>query len=354
MERWAELVNDSSYLFENVLPYFKKTVSFSPPIGTRFVNATPLFNASAFDKDGHPLQVSYPKYATPFSTWAKRGMDEAGIQEVQDFNSGTLMGHQFCAMTIQQVDASRSSSESAFLQTGFKFGSWTVYQFAMAKKIIFDPQHRATGVIVQQGNQFVLTATREVIISAGAFQSPQLLMVSGLGPAQVLHTYGIELVADLPGVGQNMWDHVFFGPSYQVNVPTIGMLGNDLLYLLNQVGMWLVGGNGFLTNPSTDYLAFEKLPQPLRSLFSESNEKELAWFPNDWPEVEVRYTISLLFCMSNAHRKVYLVYCGICIRGKLFGSICAAASKWAICQYCRCPGSSNFTGKHHHSFSRYG
>ncbi|CAG7927784.1 unnamed protein product [Penicillium olsonii] len=235
MSRWAQLVNDSSYLFENVLPYFKKTVSFSEPTGSRFANATPLFNASAFSPGGGPVHVSYPKYATPFSTWAKRGMIELGIPEVQDFNSGSLTGHQYCTMTIRQADASRSSSESAFLETGVQSGSRTVYQFAMAKKIVFDTNRRATGVIVQQGNQFVLHATREVIITAGAFQSPQLLMVSGLGPAQLLHKYDISLVADLPGVGENMWDHVFFGPSYQVKVPTLGMLdGNVPSFLLRQ------------------------------------------------------------------------------------------------------------------------
>ncbi|KAJ5334398.1 Glucose-methanol-choline oxidoreductase [Penicillium brevicompactum] len=286
LEVWAELVNDSSYLFDNVLPYFKKTVSFSPPFGTRFANATPLFNATSFDHDGQPVQVSYPKYATPFSTWVKRGMSEVGIEEVEDFNSGSLMGHQYCAMTIQQADASRSSSESAFLQTGFRFGSWTVYQFAMAKKIIFDANHRATGVVVEQGNQFILSARREVIICAGAFQSPQLLMVSGLGPAEIIHAHGIDLVVDLPGVGQNMWDHVFFGPSYEVNVPTLGMLNNDLISMLVQVEMWLLGGNGILTNPSTDYIAFEKLPKASRSQFSDMNEQDLAWFPSDWPEVE--------------------------------------------------------------------
>ncbi|CAG8163944.1 unnamed protein product [Penicillium salamii] len=288
MERWAQLVNDSSYLFENVLPYFKKTVSFSTPVGTRFANATPLFNASAFSHDGNPVQVSYPKYATAFSTWVKQGMSEAGISEVQDFNSGTLLGHQYCTMTIQQTDATRSSSESAFLQTGFKSGSWTIYQFAMAKKVVFDSSRRATGVVVEQGNQFVLYARREVILAAGAFQSPQLLMVSGLGPAQLLQTHGISLIADLPGVGQNMWDHVFFGPSYRVNVPTLGMLDGNLSSLLAQAELWLLGGNGILTNPSTDYLAFEKLPRASRSSFTRENEQELAWFPGDWPEVEVR------------------------------------------------------------------
>ncbi|CAG8293380.1 unnamed protein product [Penicillium salamii] len=171
-------------------------------------------------------------------------------------------------MTIQQADATRSSSESAFLQTGFKSGSWTVYQFAMAKKIVFDSSRRATGVIVEQGNQFVLHATREVILAAGAFQSPQLLMVSGLGPAQLLQTHGISVIADLPGVGQNMWDHFFFGPSYQVNVPTLGMLDGNFSSLLAQAELWLLGGNGILTNPSTDYLAFEKLPRASRSSFT--------------------------------------------------------------------------------------
>ncbi|CAG8104619.1 unnamed protein product [Penicillium olsonii] len=286
MSRWAQLVNDSSYLFENVLPYFKKTVSFSEPTGSRFANATPLFNASAFSPGGGPVHVSYPKYATPFSTWAKRGMIELGIPEMQDFNSGSLIGHQYCAMTIRQGDASRSSSESAFLETGVQSGSWTVYQFAMAKKIVFDTNRRATGVIVQQGNQFVLHSTREVIITAGAFQSPQLLMVSGLGPAQLLHNHDIGLVADLPGVGENMWDHVFFGTSYQVNVPTLGILDGNVPSILTQAELWLREGDGILANPSTDYLAFEKLPRASRSSFTQQNEQDLAWFPSDWPEVE--------------------------------------------------------------------
>lgn len=287
MAIWAELVNDSSYLFENVLPYFKKTVSFTPPIGTRFANATPLFNATAFDKDGQPVQVSYPKYAMPFSTWVKQGLNEIGLQEAQDFNSGLLMGHQFCTMTIQQTDGSRSSSESAFSQDGSQNGQWTFYLYAMAKRILFDNQNRATGVVVQQGNEFILTATREVIVSAGAFHSPQLLMVSGIGPSHVPQTYGIDLVADLPGVGQNMWDHVFFGPSYQVAVSTLTLLTSDPLYLLSQAAAWFLGGNGVLTNPSTDYVAFEKLPLASRSGLSEENKQDLAWFPPDWPEVEV-------------------------------------------------------------------
>jgi choline dehydrogenase len=352
MAIWAELVNDSSYRFENVLPFFQKTVSFAPPVGTRFANATPLYNITAFDKDGQPLQVSYPKYATPFATWAKQGFNELGIEEVQDFNSGSLIGHQFCAMTIQQSDASRSSSESAFLRTGWRSGSWILYQFAMAKKILFDHQNRATGVVVQQGNQFVLTAKREVIISAGAFQSPQLLMVSGIGPAQVLNTHGVNLTVDLPGVGQNMWDHVFFGPSYQVDLPTLGMLDSHIFSLLKQGLAWLFGGNGLLTNPSADYIAFEKLPQTSRSAFSELNEKDLAWFPSDWPEAEVKSEIYSNFLpMTEANQKVHLVPRRVCIYRKLLEPVCTTTSDWAIRQHCRSFGSSDFTRECDYWFS---
>jgi choline dehydrogenase-like flavoprotein len=93
----------------------------------------------------------------------------------------------------------------------------------MAKKILFSGT-TATGVsVLSVGNTTLvkMNARKEVILSAGAFQSPQLLMVSGVGPASTLKKLNIPVVAKLPGVGQGMQDHVFFGPSYRVNVPTL-------------------------------------------------------------------------------------------------------------------------------------
>lgn len=287
MKRWADLVDDPSYLFENTLPYFKKTVSFTPPTGYRFGNATARYNEFAFDATGRPLQVSYPKYAMPFSTWVKQGFQEIGIHEAQDFNSGSLMGHQFSAMTIQPTDEARSSSESAFLRGSLGFETLSIYQTTLAKQILFDDQKRAIGVVAQQNNIFNLMAKREVIISAGAFQSPQLLMVSGIGAAEILRQYGINVVANLRGVGQNMWDHVFFGPSYRVAVDTFTLLSTSAWYYAYQLAAWTTISNGVLTNPSTDYIAFEKLPPDYRSGLSSQNQQDLTWFPDDWPEVEV-------------------------------------------------------------------
>lgn len=291
MKKWAELVNGSSYLWDNVLPFFKKTVSFKsrkprqygPPTGT---------NETTFDETGRPLQVSYPRYAMPFSNSARGGFTAIGINETQGFSSGSLMGHQYVAMTIRPWDQTRSSSESAFLQGSPHLVNLTIYKNTLVKNIVFNHRKRAIAVKARQKWVFwdwaiTLRAMREVIVSAGAFQSPQLLMVSGVGPADVLQKHGIDVLVDLPGVGQNMWDHVFFGPSYPVKVNTFTRMTQSPVFFAEQLADYLILRTGMLTNPSTDYIAFEKLPSHLRSNLSVQDEHDLAWFPNDWPEVEV-------------------------------------------------------------------
>lgn len=286
MSKWAELVDDQSYQFDNVLPFYQKTVSFSPP-DARPSNVRTLYNPSAFSKSGQPLQVSYPLFPMPLSTTSGPAFTEVGIKEAQDFNSGTVMGHQFCSMTIRPGDWSRSSSESAFFHASQGLQDLTVYQKTLAKKILFNKHNRAIGVQVRRTFDFTLKASREVIVSAGAFQFPQLLMVSGIGPTEILHDHNISVLVDRPGVGQNMWDHIFFGPSYPVSVDTFTRMTQNPWHFLTQVFNYYIFKRGILTNPSTDYLAFEKLPTELRSSLSNQNEEDLSWFPEDWPELEV-------------------------------------------------------------------
>ena len=179
MAQWANAVNDSSYEFDRVLPYFKRSVRFTPPnTRKRLRNATTSYDPDGYDSHGGPLEVSYPNYVSPFSTWAQRGFGAIGIQHTQDFNTGTNMGGQFCSMTLNARWQTRSSSQASFLATLHSF-SLTVYSYTLAKRVVLDRENRATGVVVQgvMGNLYTLQATREVIISAGAFQSPQLLMV---------------------------------------------------------------------------------------------------------------------------------------------------------------------------------
>jgi choline dehydrogenase len=303
MNRWAKLVDDDSYTFQNVLPFYQRTPTFHPPDNAlRPSNASVDYNPDAFLDSGEPLQVSYPIDNIVFSTWMARGMQAIGIPEVQDFNSGRLLGAQWCPFTVRPEDRTRSSSEAAFRgrpNNDELLATMRLYRKTMGKRVLFGESipPRATGVEVRTGRQvYVLHATREVIISAGAFQSPQLLMVSGIGPAETLRLFQIPLIVDLPGVGQNMWDHLLFGPSYRVSIPTNSRIPRDLVFTAEQGIQYLAKRRGLFTNPGADYLAWEKIPDSLRAQFSQGTRANLSWFPPSWPEAEVRDShLPLLF-----------------------------------------------------------
>ena len=206
-KQWADLVGDESYNFKHFLPYFEKSLHFTPPDQTkRAQNATPQYDLSTLGNGKGPLSVTFANYAQAFSSWAQKGLVEIGIHPINGFTSGKLFGSSYTVNTIQASTMVRDSSETAFLQPSLKNPNLYVFQSTLGKKIIFDANKRATGVQVDtNGKVYTLSANKEVILSAGAFQSPQLLMVSGVGPKATLAKHNIPLVADRPGVGQNMW-----------------------------------------------------------------------------------------------------------------------------------------------------
>ncbi|KAL4949246.1 hypothetical protein BDW69DRAFT_198245 [Aspergillus filifer] len=283
MDQWAMAVNDSSYAFDHILPYYKRTPTFTPPnAAERFPNATPMYSLEAFEPTGGPLEVTFPNYAMPFSTWVARGMEGIGISEAPDFNTGQLFGYQYCTTTIRSEDQTRSSSESSFLTAPIP--NLTIYRKTLARRILFDDQRNAIGVEIGRGRR--LFASNEVVVCAGAFQSPQLLMVSGIGPRAHLEEFDIPVISDLPGVGQGMLDHPFFAPSYRVGVETLTRLATNPPILLAEYARWKTKARGVLTNNVGDLLAFEKLPASLWDDFSEGTKQNLSMFPDDWPEVE--------------------------------------------------------------------
>lgn len=204
---WADDVGDRDYAWENFLPYFERSLNFTPPDTTkRAANATPDWDPEAVGNGDGPLRVTFTNYAQAFSSWVQRGLSEIGIQPRRGFTSGELMGSAYVLNTIEPTLQTRESSETAFLQPALANPNLVVYTETMAKRIMMDSNRVANGVAVQTMDKFYnLTARREVIVSAGAFQSPQLLMVSGIGPQETLARHNIPVVADRPGVGQNMW-----------------------------------------------------------------------------------------------------------------------------------------------------
>lgn len=307
---WATTVNDSSYEYYSFLPYFKKSVYFTPPDNEqRPRNASVGYNPAAFSPTGGPLQVSVPIWANSFSSFAKKGYERLGLQQVVDFVSGTLIGVQYNMNTIDPSRQTRSSSETSYLRMVESNNALRVYNQTMAQRILFNGT-TASAVAVRSGNlDYTLFAKREVIVSAGAvsysncrrrlrrsktstnwariqFQSPQILMVSGVGPAQTLRQFNIPVIADLSGVGQNMWDHVLFGTSYRVSTLTHSATSNAT-FLAEVLEEYMTrNGSGMLGNPGGDLIAFEKLPSSDRESLSPETLASLAEFPADWPEIE--------------------------------------------------------------------
>lgn len=193
-DHWADVVGDQTYGFDEMLPLFQKSVHLTPPDAARRnnTNVTVVYDPAGFSDESGPLQVSWNNYVDPALTWlAKIIEDGAGlpISEV-GFETGELVGHgAWVPGTIEPGRAVRSSSESSFLREAVESSTGmeiVVYVLTQATRVLFDQGRdvpRATGVRVNSlGVEYTLTAKKEVIVSAGTFHSPQLLMVSGKAP----------------------------------------------------------------------------------------------------------------------------------------------------------------------------
>lgn len=166
---------------------------------------------------GGPLKVSSPQYVSPLTrTWLK-ACQQAGIPYVADFNGGEQAGSGLYQITAR--NGRRASAAVCYLKPARGRPNLTVQTGARATRILVE-NNRAVGVeYVQGGRTFVARAEREVILSAGAINSPRLLLLSGIGPAEHLKTIGVPVVHDLPGVGRGLQDHVDCYLIYELNGP---------------------------------------------------------------------------------------------------------------------------------------
>ncbi|KAK5947173.1 hypothetical protein PMZ80_001320 [Knufia obscura] len=289
MDRWATEVGDDSYGWDNVLPFYKKSPHLTLlNTDLRPSNSSVQYDPTAFDNSaGGPLQVSWPNYADAINTWAELGLGAVGVPpNPENFNSGNLTGSAWNPSTLNADSQERETSQTSFLAQAIRQTDIKVYKQSLAKQIIFDSSKTATGVLIDtMGQEYTLTATKEVVLSAGVFQSPQLLMVSGVGPRATLEQFNIPVLSDLPGVGQNMWDHIKFGPAYRVNVLTSSESLNNPVYAELTAQEYLQNRTGPLTVPP-GMIAWEKLSSNPAVNWSRSTLDALAEFPFDWPEME--------------------------------------------------------------------
>lgn len=293
LDAWADAVGDETYQFDQFLPYFKKSMTFTPPnTETRLANATTTYMESdlSVDQTGRaPIQVTYANWTPVWSTWAAKGFQALGFNLTDQFNEGVLNGYHYAQTTIEPKDQVRSSSAEfvyAARDDADLSDKLTVYLGSKVSKVLFNDNKEATGVEVAGSGilTYKITAKKEVILSAGALHTPQVLMLSGIGPADHLAEHGIEVLADRPGVGQNLTDHALFGPSYEVQFDTLNKILRDPLALEQAIADYALKKTGPLTTNVAEFLAWERMPS--NANLSQSTWDQLLAFPEDWPHIE--------------------------------------------------------------------
>jgi choline dehydrogenase len=210
-DHWAALGN-RGWSWKECLPYFRRLehneLGASP---TRGVDG-PLWASTI--KQRHELVEAFIAAS-----------NRLGVPTVDDFNQGDQEGVGYYQLTTRH--GWRCSTAVAYLKPARSRPNLHIETDALASKILFEGT-RATGVrYVQHGMVVEVRANREVVLTAGALQSPQLLQVSGVGPAKLLNDFGIPVVANRAGVGENLQDHLQVRLTYEVTRP---ITTNDLLH----------------------------------------------------------------------------------------------------------------------------
>jgi choline dehydrogenase len=198
-DEWASLGNEG-WAFKDVLPYFKKS-EHNEDISNEYHGNEGLLN------------VTFPKYfQTPLARAFVEACNEKGIPKNNDYNGAEQEGVGIFQFTIK--DGRRHSAATAFLKPALNRSNLTVVTHAMAKTIIIE-NDKAVGVeyLLGKDKSQKVYAAKEVILSAGAFQSPQVLMLSGIGDADELQAQGIAVKKELKGVGKNLQDHLIIATS---------------------------------------------------------------------------------------------------------------------------------------------
>ncbi|KGC09090.1 MULTISPECIES: GMC family oxidoreductase [Burkholderia] len=199
-DEWAQL-GATGWGWQDVLPYFRRAEGNER-------------GADAWHGADGPLSVSDLRFRNPFSERFIQAAHAAGYPLNDDFNGATQEGVGFYQVTHR--DGSRCSVARAYIY-GRNRPNLHVITDATALRVGFDGK-RAVGVVVSRNGRIeTLGARAEVILSAGAFNSPQLLMCSGIGPAEQLRRHGIAVVQDAPDVGTNLIDHIDFIINTRVN-----------------------------------------------------------------------------------------------------------------------------------------
>ncbi len=219
-DQWADITGDDAWRWEQVLPAFKKHED-------HYLGADEMHGA------GGEWRVEKQRLRWDILDAFALAAQEAGIPHSSDFNRGSNEGVGY--FQVNQKDGWRWNTAKAFLRPVCygrpNFEMWTNAQVAkLVTETMPDGSLRCTGAQIWNGTEMVLAeAKREVLLCAGSIGSPQILQLSGIGPAALLRRHGIDVVVDAPGVGANLQDHLQIRAVFKISdAPTLNVLASSL------------------------------------------------------------------------------------------------------------------------------
>ncbi len=200
-DHWAAEGADG-WDWDGVLPYFKKAEDNQR-------------GSDNYHSVGGPLSVSDLRYRNPLSDVFLNAAAELQLPECNDFNGAGQEGMGYYQVT--QRNGRRCSAAVAYLNPAKERPNLTIITGAHAERVMFDARCASGVQFLEMGAPKSVAAKREVILSGGAFQSPQMLMLSGIGPGDHLREHGLDVVFDAPGVGANLQDHLDYPALYKTS-----------------------------------------------------------------------------------------------------------------------------------------
>lgn len=216
---WAQRTGDASWTWDNCLPYFKKHEDYYK-------------GADALHGAGGEWRVERQRLRWDVLDAFAQAAQQAGIPHSEDFNRGDNEGVGY--FQVNQKNGWRWNTAKAFLRpTCYGRANFELWTGAHVTRLLFetlpDGSRRCTGAEVWTGNKLLKAeAAREVLLSAGSIGSPHILQLSGIGPAALLQQHGVPVVQDLPGVGENLQDHLQIRAVFKVDgVATLNTLANS-------------------------------------------------------------------------------------------------------------------------------
>jgi choline dehydrogenase len=227
-DRWVE-EGAAGWSYGDVLPYFKRA-------------ETRAEGGDEYRGDGGPLHTSYGRLRNPLYRAFVEAGKQAGYPETGDINGYQQEGFGRIDMTVYR--GRRWSAADAYLKPAMRRANVEVRTHALATRIVFDGRRAAGVAYLKGGVEHTAMAAREVIVAAGAINSPQLLKLSGIGPGGELAAHGIPVVAERAGVGENLQDHLEF--YFQVASRKPVTLYSSMGYLARGMigARWLIAGGG--------------------------------------------------------------------------------------------------------------